>query len=209
MQYGSHRSSAKQHTTRIIKVRSHKATQPFTLSGVSGQHTFFEGVTLNAVRMSSFTHQTTHIPESPGKESQGCPNRSRGQAYQSPHTFLEGVKLNSRRMSSFTAKQHTTRITGQGVTRLPHRSRGQAYKSPHASLEGVKLKPRRISSFICQATHNPNQLGKESQGYLTVHAVKHFKSSVSEQQTSFEGVRLNARRIVIASLPSHTLPLKE
>ena len=57
-------------------------------------------------------------PESPGNESQGLPNRSRGQAYQSPHASLEGVRLNARRISSFTTKQHTTRITGQGVTKV-------------------------------------------------------------------------------------------
>ena len=51
----------------------------------------------------------TH-PESPGKESQGCPTVHIVKHIRVPHNSLEGVTLNAIRISSFTAKQHTTRI---------------------------------------------------------------------------------------------------
>ena len=57
-------------------------------------------------------------------------------------------------INSFTAKQHTSRITRYGLTRLPHFVK---HIRPYTSLEGVRLNAWLTHRLVqCQATHNPN-----------------------------------------------------
>ena len=88
------------------------------LSSISEPHTSLEGVRLNARLTHRLVHcQAIHIPNQRAWSHLAAPHY---QAYQSPTLPLkEWGGVQDWLIDFFNAKQHTTRITGHGVTWLP------------------------------------------------------------------------------------------
>ena len=117
-------------------------------------------------------------PESPGKESQGCPTLS--SIVKATSGPLTGVRLkewlNARRIHRSLTKQHTY-LNQQGMESqgYPTVRAVKHIQSPHNSLEGVTLNAIRISSFTAKQHTTRIIKVRSHKAAPTVHAVRRIR----------------------------------